>query len=334
MEKYKSRMLLLGLVGILILGVNVVQAQSDPNTRDLILLTQWFEGEFDNDAQVWLENRYDWKGNPDEKHGRLHTIHRRIDFEELGEYVFYVEEYLDDDPAKVSRQRIVSFTSLAPETGINMAIYFLKEADLYVLAKASPQTFQDLNMVDLFGLDGCDVVFQRQGEQYHGSMGNKTCQFGEEELKRYSVHDMVISKQQYWRVDRSFLVKENRFHKGHPTEEPHKMRKTQMYTCHVSFHEKAYYIPSEKDKKYKDVQIHNQGGMHWFENPLDGKTYGVQLREKEYPFYKEGSDFFMLRFIEKGQRASTLIVTAAPHPPSISFQMGWVSAQCKLLDAQ
>ncbi|MEM8523896.1 MAG: chromophore lyase CpcT/CpeT [Bacteroidota bacterium] len=307
-----------------------VDAQNDPNARDLIKLTEWFEGEFDNDSQIWYENRYGWKGDPEERHNRMHTFHKRIDFPELGNHVFYVEEFIDDDPTKIARQRIVSFSSEAPETKIRMAIYFLRDAKKYLGTYAKPEIFKGISKEDLFGLDGCDVFFTRQGEQYHGSMEEKACQFGEGDLRRYSVHDMIISENQYWRVDRTFLTKDDSFHKGHPTAEPHKMRKAKYYSCDVAFHEKAYYIPSEKDKKYKATLIHDQGGMAWFDNPIDGKTYGVQLRQKEYPFYTEGSDFFMLRFIEKGKKASTVIVTGELHTEKISFQIGWASAACYL----
>lgn len=327
--KNKAILSLFGFCFFLISIINL-KAQSDPNARDLIKLTQWFEGEFDNDSQIWFENRYGWKGDPAERHNQMHATHFRINAPTIGEHVFYVEEFIDKDTSNISRQRIVAFSSLQPAVGIKMVIYFIKDAKKFIRAYQHPEILANITQEDLFGLEGCDVIFQRQGEQYHGSMEAKACQFGEGELRRYSVHDMIISEHQYWRVDRTFLVKNNQFHKGHPTEEPHKMRKANYYSCDVSFHEKAYYIPSDKDKKYKNHLIHDQGGMQWFENPIDGNSYGVQLREKEYPFYKDGSDFFMLRFIEKGQKASTVIVTTGPNPKSLSFQIGWASANCKL----
>lgn len=309
--------------------VNQAFGQSDPYARDLVLLSKWFEGEFDNDSQIWLENRRDWKGNPDEKHQRLHTIHTRLQLPEIGEQVFYVEEYMDDDRSKVVRQRIVNFYSDPEAQGIRMQIFFLKDASAYVSAYQNVELLQGISQADLSNLQGCDVIFKREGEQYHGAMLDKACQFGEGEQKRYSVHDMVISANQYWRVDRTFLVKDDSFYKGHPNTEPYKMRRAQYYSCDVSFHEKAYYLPSDKDKRYKGVKVHNQGGMEWFYNPITEKKYGVQLREKEYPFYASGSDFFMLRFIEEGKLASEVIVTTEPHASQISFQIGWASANCK-----
>ncbi len=330
MTKYFTSGRKILLLSFLLVSSNSLQAQkSDPNARDLVLLSNWFSGEFDNDSQIWFENRGSWAGKDTEKHERIHAIHTRIDAPEIGEYVFYIEEYTGEDSTNVGRQRVVSFVSKAPEELIEMELYFLKEAKQFLGAYQSPELLKGIGKEDLFGLDGCNVIFTREGEQYHGSMKDKACQFGEGDLKRYSVHDMIISENQYWRVDRTFLVNNDQFHKGHPNDIPHKMRKVSYYSCDIAFHEKAYYMPSDKDKRYNNVRIHNQGGKKWFENPITGKMYAIQLREKQYPFYKEGSDFFMLRFIEKDQIASKAIIFAAPNPEKTGFQMGWASCVCE-----
>ena len=310
-------------------------AIGDPNVRDLQVLVKWFEGEFDNDDQLWVEARSDWWGKADEKHDQMHAIHKRIQAENIGNYVFYVEEYMNNDPKNIVRQRIVSFESLGEKKlGIAMKLYFLKDAKKFLLASETHEsTLKNVTKEDLFGLDGCDVIFQRNGDQYHGSMVDKACQFGKGDKKRYSVHDIVISEKNYWRVDRTFLVSDNSFYKGHPNSEPHKMKKVTYYTCDVSFFETAYYAPSEKDKKYKGLRVHNQGGTAEVLNPINGKKYFIQLRDKEYPFYNlEDSDFFFLRLKEVGQKASVALAFAEPKGKKIGFQMGWASAVCECED--
>ncbi len=310
---------------------NIIFDLGDPNTRDLEVLANWFEGEFDNDDQMWVEARGDWWGKENEKHQQMHAIHKRVKADSIGNFVFYVEEYLDNDQTKISRQRLVSFHSLKEKPGIAMKIYFLKDASKYALDSDTHQTMMNtISKKNLFGLDGCDVIFQRKGEQYHGSMESKACQFGKGKEKRYSVHDIILSEKQYWRVDRTFLVKDDSFHKGHPNAEPHKMKKVKYYTCDVSFFKTAYYVPSEKDKSFKNLKVHNQGGKASMVNPINGKTYYIQLRDKEYPFYKlEDSNFFFLRLKEEGQKASVALAFAEPKAKKIGFQLGWVSAVCE-----
>ncbi|MEM6804069.1 MAG: chromophore lyase CpcT/CpeT, partial [Bacteroidota bacterium] len=155
-----------------------IYGQSDPYARDLRILLEYFEGEFDNDSQMWLEGRRDWKGNPDEKHQRMHTSHTAFTNEKLGEHVFYVEEYMEDDPEKISRQRVQSFHSDPEAGGIRMKIFFLKDAPEYIGAQHKQDLLSELSPEDLFRIETCDLIFKRQGEQYHGSMEDKACQFG------------------------------------------------------------------------------------------------------------------------------------------------------------
>ena len=320
---------------LILLIVNIcsfnLNAQSDPNTRDLGLLTKWFEGAFDNDNQQWYEGRYSWKGEEDEKHGRIHAIHKPITFEPFGDHVFYVEEYMDGDKKNIGRQRVVAFHSTGEDQGgIRMDIYFLKDAKSYSV-HGDMSIFNDLTMEDLFTIETCAVYFKKSGDQFLGSMKEKECQFGEGDKLRYSVHDIVLGPEKYWRIDQTYLVKDDSFYKGHPTQIPHKMRRVTYYSCDISFYKTAYYAPSDEDIKFTDVMIHNQGGKMVFDNTMDGKKYAVQLREKEYPFYEvDGSDFFMMRFIEDGQRASKAIVTTGRHPEKVSLSMGWASISCEM----
>lgn len=321
-----------GIIIILFLSiqVNLTSQSSNPYTRDLVKFVEWFEGDFDNDSQLWYEARGDWTGSEEEKHNRLHVTHKKIELPALGENVFYVEEYIDDDPEQIIRQRLVSFESGRELGGILMSLYFLKDAPKYLLKDQSPDSFKAIASDDYFGVDGCDVLIKRQGDQFFGQMLDKQCQFGEDEKRRYSVHEFFLSESKYWRKDQSYLVATDEFYKGNPSEEPYKLRKAVNYKCNISFHEGGYYGSGENDKSYKDVIIHDQGGMKWVYNPARDKTYGLQLREKEYPFYAEGSDFFMLRFIEQGKERSEVIVTSEPHVSKISFSLGWSSASCYL----
>lgn len=317
----------------LITGCNfTAQAQSDPNARDLEVLSKWFEGTFDNDSQLWLEGRRDWKGKEEYKHQRNHATHIKINAPALGEHVFYVEEFIDDIDSVITRQRVVSFES-EPDSGhIQMKIYFLKEGEQYHLRNNEGTFTHSITEDDLFGLDGCDVVIRREGEQYEGHMRHKACQFGEGDLRRYSVHDIIISKSQYWRIDQTYLVSNDNFHDGNPSPIPFKMRKAAYYKCDVSFYEKAYYMPSDKDTKYTGERIHNQGGSKWFYNPVTEKKHILQIREKEYPFYSSGSDFLMLRFKQEDKLASDVIVTVSPGTKTLSFNMGQSSAFCEKED--
>jgi hypothetical protein len=63
----------------------------------------WFAGEFDNNRQVFVEREQ--KLPAAEVHQHIHSIFTKVDLPAFGPHVFYVQQYLDGDPAKIYRQR-------------------------------------------------------------------------------------------------------------------------------------------------------------------------------------------------------------------------------------
>ncbi len=318
---------IIGLIHLICVG-SLISQKLDPYARDLVQIIEFYTGVFDNDSQIWFENRRGYPGTEEDKHQRLHAIHTRIHIPSIGDNVFYVEEYIDNDPENIIRQRIVNFKSDIEAGGIVMQVYFLKNPKELRHAYLDIAKLEALSLDDMFGLDGCDVIFKREGDQFFGQMGSKTCQFGKEDKKRYSVHNIHLSASKYWRTDQTYLVATDQIYSGHKNSEPHKMRKANFYNCDISFTEKGYYDPSGNDKKYSDLNVHTQGGSVTVHNPIQDKMYTLQLREKEYPYYATGSDFFMMRFIEKDAKRSEVIITAEPGVEKISFSLGWSSAAC------
>lgn len=327
-----SQRLVLLLVGVFAFSgcVSLVAAEPDANARDLTILTTWFEGEFDNDSQLWFEADRRWTGTEDDKHQRNHATHKRVTAPAIGEHVFFVEEYLDNDASTIWRRRLVNFESDKKDE-IRMRIYFLKNSKDYD-ARNTEYTFDDITAAEVMNLPECDVFFKRVGEQYEGHMRVKKCQFGDGDELRYSEHDMIISKNQYWRIDRTRLVSNDEIFKGEKSSVPMKMRKARIYNCDINMPYISYAEPSPKDIKMKGLRVHNQGGQVEFLNPKTNKTTFLQLREKEYPYYKEGSDFFLMRIKEEGAVRSLALVTTAPNPERLSANVGGISASCKRLE--
>jgi len=300
---------------------------ADRHARDLVILTTWFEGQFDNDEQLWFEQDYRWQGNESDKHRRNHATHIRLDMPKIGEHVFFVEEYLDNDPENVWRRRLVSFDSHA-ERGLRLKLYFIKDNSIF--ESANPlDTIKNYDLDDVSDLPGCDIWFVREGEQYKGMMEPQACAFGEGEERRYSEHTMIISQNQYWRFDRTWLFSNGEQHSGETASEPSRMRRAHNYSCDVSLPYESYAKPNEKDVKLKGLIVHDQGGTTSFEDPRTGKIYDLQLREKEYPYYTEGSEFFLLRIKEQGAKSSAALVTTAPRPEKVSVNLGKISAFCQ-----
>jgi hypothetical protein len=61
----------------------------------------------------------------------------------FGTHVFYVEEFLEDDPQKISRQRLVTFES-ARDQGIRMRQWFFKDPKSVVGSQDAPSRLEGL----------------------------------------------------------------------------------------------------------------------------------------------------------------------------------------------
>ena len=113
---------------LMLSGGVVAEDDMDPNARDLLILTDWFEGEFDNEEQRWFYTRNGGEGEP--PHLRIHAIHKRLDLPRIGEHVFYLQHHINDDPTDISRQRIAVFISEPEDQSIRMKQGFTYRVEL------------------------------------------------------------------------------------------------------------------------------------------------------------------------------------------------------------
>lgn len=307
------------------------QVQDDPSARDLQRLVAWFEGDFDNQEQIWFENDWRSKVPVAERHERVHATHRRVDLPAFGQYVFYVEEYLNDNPGDVFRQRLVTFES-AREAGVRMKLWFFNDPASVRGAHLEPSILAHITPAALNVLAGCDVLWVLEGDQYVGGMRPRECVFGAGAERRYSQHDLVLSATKYWRVDRTFLLESDELHQGNVAGVPHKLMRTKVFSCDIHFYADDYLAgPNADDQVFLDREIHSQGGAIAITRKSDGKEYVFRLRDKEYPYYEENSDFMFLSL----RRGSEPFLAYSLHDPAatlIGFNLGWVSAFCNRVE--
>lgn len=285
----------------------IADEKADPFARDLLILTDWFEGEFDNEEQRWFEKDRRAAIPEEEHHVRLHTAHKRLDLPQFGEHVFYVEEYIENDPANIIRQRFVTFESDIEAGAIRMRQGFLKDAEAAKGAHHNPEKLSGLKKEDVFFMSDldpnnqCDVFWNRVADQYEGKILGKSCVFGEEEKRRYSVHKMILSAEKYWRSDASYLLSDNSLHVGDPVNDPIRMRRADIFDCQASFRIKGSFTEVQEVEPFK---MHNQGGMAKITRDSDSQVFEILLRSKEYPFYNKRPDFLYFSIRHEGAQRS------------------------------
>lgn len=297
----------LSLLGIALTFEASVFAQesSDPFARDVKILAKWFEGEFDNSEQLWFQNDPRSNTAEQDKHTRIHTTHTRIELPEFGEHVFYVEEYAEDNPENIVRQRFVTFSTDTGENAIRMKQGFFKSADNV----KGGLNLDQITDEDVVFLEGCDVFWRREAGQFRGKMKPKSCVFGEGGTRRYSVHNLVLSESKYWRVDTTFLVSDDSLHVGKPVDKPFELRRARRFTCDIIVRpadQPKFFrgADSQETQVFNNMSIHTEGGSFDVERASDGQIFTFLMRAKEYPYYEVRPDFLYFSIRKKGEESS------------------------------
>ena len=310
---------------VLLLISSAAQAapETDPFARDLLVLTGWFAGEFDNEEQRWFQADPRSNTPEDQRHVRVHATHKRIDAPDFGEHVFYVEEYTHNDPERVYRQRLVIFSSAPEAGGIRMRQGFFHEPQRFLGAQHQPGVFDDLKAEDTFFLDECDVFWKRMAGQFEGAMRRKACVFGEGELRRYAVHNLYLSATKYWRVDSTFLVSDDSLHIGMPADQPFELRRAKQFVCNFTFDPRG-----PEPQEITGLRLHSQGGSFNVTRERDGSEFTVLMRDKEYPYYSTRPDFIYFSIRRKGEQASIAFTVNDPESRSLAVNTGEFLASC------
>ena len=323
-------------IGFLSIPISYAEGLSfDPSTRDLQRVVAFFEGEFDNRDQVWVETDARSQVPEAERHERIHSTHLRLDLPEFGEYVFYVEDYRDDDPQKVFRQRLVTFES-ARYDGVLMKLWFFKDPDAVRNSNRVAGDLERLTRADVTDIVGCDVYWLPQGDQYVGGMRSKACEWGEGRDRVYSQFDLVLAAESYWRLDRSFQAGSDKLVSGNPSGVPHKLNRARLFTCDVRFYgDLRFYSgsPSGKrpilpDEEYLALPIHNQGGSIQITRRKNGKRYTFRLNDKKHPYYETRSDFMFLSVSEEDDP----FIAYSLHDRTAAYfglHLGWMLVACE-----
>ncbi len=204
--------------------VAVYAEREPPAQLALARLLEWFPGEFDNASQVEAQRAPDSTTLQSARHDRVHAIHHPVALPAFGPHVYYLEEYLNGDPERVFRQRIVSF-NVEDDIEVRMKLYFLKDARRYRGAYQDPDLLAALTPADANYLPECDVYFRLSDDALRGAMRPGACAFGAGAERRYSQHDIVLNADEYARVDRTFYVETGLLAQGHPLGLPHVMRR-------------------------------------------------------------------------------------------------------------
>ena len=142
-----------------------ISIKESASSSDLAELLKEFPGEYDNYAQWEFDAEHNVSS--DEQHAHLHSIfYGPVDLPQLGEHIFYVQQYLDGIPTNIYRQRLYSFSESPTVQGeIVLSFFDFKNGSKYVDAQKDPSKLKGLTRNDVTQVtDACDVYWKRDAD--------------------------------------------------------------------------------------------------------------------------------------------------------------------------
>jgi len=190
-------------------------------------LARTLAGRWDNQEQHYFERR---NGAPPEAlHERIHSIFAPVSLAGLSGNVLYVQQYLDDDPQKIYRQRIYHITADAEAGAVRLDILAFPDAAAVKDAHENPALLDSLDADSLRRYPGCEVFWKPRAQGgWTGQVRPGACTFvSQRSGKRIIVEDdLLLTQDELWIHDRAHdesgaLVYGNR------AGIPHKLRRAE-----------------------------------------------------------------------------------------------------------
>lgn len=166
---------------------------------------------------------------------RIHSIFKRVDLPAFGEHVFYVEQYLDGDPAKIYRQRLYSFSLDDAEQAVKLVIHIPSDVKSLVGAHRDPSKLAGLTPAGTRAPPGCEVYWRRRGDAFIGAMKPGACRIESQRSGKTIVvsDDLYLDEDEIWIHDRA--VDEQGGHVySNKAGIPNKLRKVSWFACWLS----------------------------------------------------------------------------------------------------
>jgi len=322
MNKILTRLIAITLV------IFASQSLADQNAvldRDMQIFLEWFPGVYDNQEQVYFEEE---QGVPEDlRHERIHHTFAPVDLPAFGEHVFYVQQYLDDDPTKIYRQRIYVFTADYDENAIRLAIHSPKDVASLVDAHLDPTKLEGLTPEDTVQMPGCDVYWRKRAAEFDGQMKPDACSFvSNRSGKRIIIDDdLILTDSEIWISDRA-VDEDGNYVFGNKEGISHKNLKARRFKCWIAALEH-----DEESWTFKsDLEIWDQGGTIWIDTEEDdSQRVGIKMRNVRWPTGDNRNSLVLYAYRGDSERAESY-VWGEPTAERLAMNLRWIQASCSL----
>ena len=290
--------------------------------RDFARLMDWFPGEYDNQEQVYFEDNLGV--DEDLRHGRIHHHFVPVDLPNFPGTTFYVQQYQNDDPADVYRQRVYSFEPDFEENASRLTIYIPKDAKSILNAHEDMSKLEGLSPSDFTTYPGCEVYWRYGLDHYHGTMKEGACRVESKRSGKTLIitDDIQLSKSGIWIRDEAVDTDGNYVY-GNKAGVHHKNNRATSFTCWVS--------PQKNDGEYaffNDLVLHDQGG--WIRLPAtkDYEAIALKMRNVVWPTGNNRPSRVLYAYRGGDEDKAVSYAWTSEDEPRIGINLRWVQASC------
>jgi len=290
--------------------------------RDFARMMEWFPGRYDNQEQVYFNDNLEVPEA--ERHGRIHHIFVPVELPDFLGEMFYVEQYQNNDPEDVYRQRIYSFEPDFEENAIRLTIYIPKDPEALLGAYADASKLEGLKPSDFKTYPGCDVFWTYGNAHYHGFMKDGACRIESKRSGKTLIitDDLQLSKDSIWIRDEA-VDEDGNYVYGNKARVHHKNNRAQSFNCWAA--------PQKNDGSYgfvNNLEIHDQGG--WIRIPAtdDYEEIGLKMRNVVWPSGNNRPSRVLYAYRGGDEDTAVSYAWTSPDEPRLGINLRWVQVSC------
>jgi hypothetical protein len=289
--------------------------------RDLPRLVEMFQGEWDNAEQVGFAEELGYPDNA--APARRHVTIRRVEAPGIGPLVLRLDEYRDNDPSNLGRQRLYAFAVDPAKMAIRMDV-LTPQGETRLAADADHASLMREAM--RFN-PGCETLWRRNADQFVGWIEGGACNVrsggGSGPLLTIGA-DIALSTDQLWMTE---TVRDARGQNAFPDEPetPVQYRRATGFTCWLAVPRLS---PQEGWFYARDLTIHDQGGEVWVTtDETTPRTYGFRLRNVRWPT-GQNADALTLYVHDQKDAPAISYAWASPDATRIGINLRTLQGSC------
>jgi len=291
--------------------------------RDFERMMRLFPGRYDNQEQVYFNENLDIA--EDLRHERIHHIFTPVDLDAFSGRLFYVEQYQNDDPKNVYRQRLYEFKPDFTENAIRLTIHIPKDAKAILGAHEDVSKLDGLSPSDFTTYAGCDVFWTAELDHFRGVTKTGACRVKSERSGKTLIidDDLQLSDTGLWVRD-SAVDEDGNYVYGHKGNIHHKNLRARMFSCWVS--------PQKADGGYgfyNNLTLHDQGGRIWVDGE-DHERMGLKMRNVVWPTGRNRNSLVLYAYRGDDEETAISYAWTSPDADRIAINLRWIQASCTL----